>query len=58
LLERLRARTGVIVFGIMGGLMAAYLVWLVVRAPQSVRLGVVHGCTRNPDPEDKTGVVG
>ncbi len=43
LLERLRARTGVIVFGIMGGLMAAYLVWLVVRAPQSLQLGVING---------------
>ena len=43
LLERLRARTGVIVFGIMGGLVAAYLVWLVVRAPQSLQLGVING---------------
>ena len=43
LLERLRARIGVIVFGIMGGLMAAYLVWLVVRAPQSLQLGVING---------------
>ena len=43
LLERFRARTGVIVFGIMGGLMAAYLVWLVVRAPQSLQLGVING---------------
>ena len=32
-----------IVFGIMGGLMAAYLVWLVVRAPQSLQLGVING---------------
>jgi len=31
------------VFGIMGGLMAAYLVWLVVRAPQSLQLGVING---------------
>ena len=30
-------------FGIMGGLTAAYLVWLVVRAPQSLQLGVING---------------
>ena len=43
MLERFRARIGVIVFGIIGGLMAAYLVWLVVRAPQSLQLGVING---------------
>ena len=43
LLERLRVRTGVIVFGIMGGLVAAYVVWLVARAPQSLQLGVLNG---------------
>ena len=43
LFERFRARIGVIVFGIIGGLVAAYLVWLVVRAPQSLQLGVING---------------
>ena len=28
-----------IVFGVMGGLVAAYLVWLVARAPQSLQSG-------------------
>ncbi|HUK68350.1 MAG TPA: GAF domain-containing sensor histidine kinase [Streptosporangiaceae bacterium] len=43
LLQRLRARTGVIVFGIMGGLIAAYLLWLVVRGSQALQLGVLNG---------------
>jgi len=33
----------VIVFGVMGGLVTAYLVWLIVRAPQSLHLGSVNG---------------
>ena len=32
-----------IVFGVIGGLVAAYLVWLVVRAPQSLQSGVING---------------
>jgi len=43
LLERLRARPGVIVFGVMGGLIAAYLLWLVVRGTQALQLGVLNG---------------
>ena len=41
--EPLRTRTGVVVFGIMGGLMAAYLVWLIVDAPQSLQAGWLNG---------------
>ncbi len=41
--EPLRARTAVIVFGLVGGLMAAYLVWLIVFAPQSLQLGWFNG---------------
>ena len=37
------ARTVVIVFGAMGGLVAAYLVWLVALAPESLHLGWVNG---------------
>ena len=36
-------RTRVLVFGVMGGLVAAYLVWLVVRAPQSLQSGWLNG---------------
>ena len=32
-----------IVFGVIGGSIAAYLVWLVARAPQSLQLGVING---------------
>ena len=42
-LERLRARPGVIVFGVMGGLIAVYLLWLVVRGTQALQLGVLNG---------------
>ena len=41
--ERWAARTAVIVFGVMGGLVTAYLVWLVVRAPQSLHAGWING---------------
>jgi signal transduction histidine kinase len=43
LLERLRARTGVIVFGVMGGLVAAYVLWLVVRGPLPQQAGWING---------------
>ena len=36
-------RTRMIVFGVLGGLLAAYLVWLVVRGPQALQLGVTNG---------------
>ncbi len=32
-----------IVFGVMGGLVAAYLAWLIVRGPQALQLGVING---------------
>ena len=41
--ERWAARTAIIVFGVMGGLVTAYLVWLVVRAPQSLHAGWING---------------
>jgi len=41
--ERLWARTGVMVFGVMGVLLAVYLLWLVVRGPQALHLGVMNG---------------
>jgi len=31
------------VFGVMGGLVAVYLAWLVVRGPQALQLGVTNG---------------
>ena len=43
LLDRLPGRTGLIVFGVMGGLVAAYLVWLVVLGSQALQLGVING---------------
>ncbi len=43
LLDRVRARTGLIVFGVMGGLVAAYLVWLVVHGPQPPQSGWING---------------
>jgi signal transduction histidine kinase len=36
-------RTGAIVFGVMGGLVAAYLVWLLVRGPQIPNSGWING---------------
>ena len=30
-------------FGVLGGLLAAYLVWLLVRGPQALQLGVTNG---------------
>jgi len=41
--ERLWARTGVMVFGVMGVLLAVYLLWLVIRGPQALQLGVMNG---------------
>ena len=43
LLERLRARTAVIVFGVMGGLVAAYVLWLVVGGPAPLQSGWING---------------
>jgi hypothetical protein len=43
LLEQSRSRDGAVVFGVMGGLLAAYLVWLVVRGPHALQLGVTNG---------------
>ena len=43
MLEGSRTRGGVIVFGVMGGLLAVYLAWLVVRGPQALQLGVTNG---------------
>ena len=43
MLEQSRARGGAIVFGVMGGLLAVYLAWLVVRGPQALQLGVTNG---------------
>ena len=43
LLDRVRARTGLMVFGVMGGLVAAYLVWLVVHGPQPPQSGWING---------------
>ena len=40
--ERSRARPGVVVFGVMGGLVAIYLAWLIMRAPQSLQSGWVN----------------
>ena len=36
-------RTRMMVFGVMGGLVGAYLLWLVVRGPQALQLGVTNG---------------
>ena len=41
--EPLRGRTAPILFSVLGGLLAAYLVWLVVRGPQALQLGVTNG---------------
>ena len=43
LLEGLGARTGLIVFGVMGGLVAAYLVWLIAHGPQPPQSGWING---------------
>ena len=42
-LEGSRTRAGAIVFGVMGGLLVAYVVWLVVRGPPALQLGVTNG---------------
>ena len=43
MLEQSRSRGVAIVFGVLGGLLAAYVVWLLVRGPQALQLGVTNG---------------
>ena len=43
LLERLRARPDLIVFGVMGALLAAYLGWLLVGGPPALQLHQING---------------
>ena len=41
--ERLLPQTGVIVFGVMGALVATYLVWLIVNGPKPPQAGWMNG---------------
>jgi len=43
LLERLRVRIAAIVFGVMGGLIAAYVLWLIVHGPPPLQAGWING---------------
>ena len=43
LLEQSRSRAGAIAFGLLSGLLVAYLAWLLVRGPQALQLGVTNG---------------